>query len=240
MQRPTIILTFFCSGWAFAQNQSVRGKIQSEDGLPLDGATITVKGTKTATIANCEGAFVINVPSSASVLVISFVGFVTIEQSITGNNLDIFLKKDDRILSEVIVVGYRQSQKRNVSGSISRIRAKEIENQPVQSFKSALQGKAPGVVIENSNGKVRQGIKVRIRGTSSLFASSQPLYVVDGVPLTTTSQSDINTEPTNPLADLNPNDIESITSYYLTIGSKLSASIALTYSDYKTDTLLLC
>ena len=110
----------------------------------------------------------------------------------------------------MVVVGYGQSQKRNVTGSISRVTARDIENQPVQSFESAIQGKAPGVVVENSSGKVGQGIKVRIRGTSSLSASSQPLYVVDGVPMTTTSQSDINNEPTNPLIDLNPNDIESI------------------------------
>src|SRR5690606_28937704 len=137
-------------------------------------------------------------------------GFITAEQQVTGADMDFILQRDDRRLSEVVVVGYGQSQKRNVSGSISRVTAREIENQPVQSFESALQGKAPGVVIENSSGKVGQGIKIRIRGTSSLSASSQPLYVVDGVPLTTASQSDINNEPTNPLIDLNPNDIESI------------------------------
>ena len=163
-----------------AQNQSIRGKISAEDGRPLDGATITVKGTKIATVANSEGAFVMNVPSSARTLVISSVGYLTTEQSISGDNLEIVLKKDDRRLSEVVVVGYGQSQKRNVSGSISRVTARDIENQPVQSFESAIQGKAPGVVVENSSGKVGQGIKVRIRGTSSLSASSQPLYVVDG------------------------------------------------------------
>ncbi|MEP7375945.1 MAG: TonB-dependent receptor [Chitinophagaceae bacterium] len=205
-----LFLLLFCGLWARTQNQAIRGKVKSEDGRPLDGATITVKGTKIATVANSEGAFVMNVPSSNSTLLISSVGFVTVEQTISGDNLDIVLKKDDRRLSEVVVVGYGQSQKRNISGSISRIAAREVENQPVQSFESALQGKAPGVVIENSSGKVGQGIKVRIRGTSSLSASSQPLYVLDGIPLTTASQSDINNEPTNPLADLNPNDIESI------------------------------
>lgn len=205
-----LCIFLFCSLWSLAQSQVVKGKIVSEDGRPLDGATITLKGTKTATVANSDGAFVINVPASGKTLVISSVGFVSVEQAITGSELDIVLKKDDRRLSEVVVVGYGQSQKRNVSGSISRIAAREVENQPVQSFESALQGKAPGVVIENSSGKVGQGIKVRIRGTSSLSASSQPLYVLDGIPLTTASQSDINNEPTNPLADLNPNDIESI------------------------------
>ena len=211
MKRRIFLLFSFlvCSLLGIAQNQTVRGKVSSDDGRPLDGATINVKGTKIAVVANSEGIFSMSVPASAQVLVISSVGFLPEEQNISSD-MNIVLKKDDRRLSEVVVVGYGQSQKRNVSGSISRITAREIENQPVQSFESALQGKAPGVVIENSSGKVGQGIKVRIRGTSSLSASSQPLYVVDGIPLTTTSQSDINNEPTNPLIDLNPNDIESI------------------------------
>lgn len=195
---------------AIAQSQVIRGRVTSEDGKPLDGATVTLKGTKTATITNTDGVFTLTVPSATGTLTVSSIGHVPTEYNFSGNTADITMQKDDRRLSEVIVVGYGQSQKRNVSGSISRIAAKEIENMPVQSFESAIQGKAPGVVIENSSGKVGQGIKVRIRGTSSLSASSQPLYVVDGVPLTTASQSDINNEPTNPLSDLNPNDIESI------------------------------
>lgn len=195
---------------ALSQSRAIRGTVKAEDGRPLDGATITIKGTKTAVVANSEGVFTLNVPASATMLVVTSIGYVTAEQAITGNDVEVILRKDDRRLSEVIVVGYGQSQKRNVSGSISRIAAREIENQPVQSFESAIQGKAAGVVVENSSGKVGQGIKVRVRGTSSLSASSQPLYVVDGVPMTTTSQSDINNEPTNPLVDLNPNDIESV------------------------------
>lgn len=208
-----MLLLLVCMGswsWSIAQNQVIRGKVLSEEGRPLDGATITLKGTKTVTVANAEGNFAITVPSGSPTLVFSSIGYLPTEQTASGGTIDIVLKKDDRRLSEVVVVGYGQTQKRTVSGSISRIAAREIENQPVQSFESAIQGKAPGVVIENSSGKVGQGIKVRIRGTSSLSASSQPLYVVDGIPLTTASQSDINNEPTNPLMDINPNDIESI------------------------------
>ena len=186
MKRRILLLFSFivCSLLAISQNQTVRGKVSSEDGRPLDGATINIKGTKIAVVANSEGVFSMNIPSSAQVLVISSVGFITTEQNISSD-MNIVLKKDDRRLSEVVVVGYGQSQKRNVSGSISRIAARDIENQPVQSFESALQGKAPGVVIENRSAIVGQGIKVRIRGTSSLSASSQPLYVLDGIPLTT-------------------------------------------------------
>jgi TonB-linked SusC/RagA family outer membrane protein len=210
-RRYLLVLAFFgFSLYAIAQNQVVTGKISSDDGRPIEGATVNLKGTKTTVIANGAGVFSITVPSASGTLVVSSVGFLPVEQPITGNNLNIVLKRDERRLSEVVVVGYGQAQKRNLSGAISHISAREVENQPVQSFETALQGKAPGVVIENSSGKVGQGIKIRIRGTSSLSASSQPLYVLDGVPLTTASQSDINNEPTNPLADLNPNDIESI------------------------------
>src|SRR5690606_14696266 len=119
--------------WAIGQVQ-VRGTVQSDEGRPLEGATVTIKGTKIATIANSEGVFVIEVPSSSSTLVISSVGFLTKEQPASSNVMDIILRKDDRRLSEVVVVGYGQSQKRNVSGSISRVVGREIENQPVQSF----------------------------------------------------------------------------------------------------------
>ena len=194
-----------------AQNQVIKGHVTDQDSRPLERATINVAGTKTTVISNSEGAFSISVPATAKTLIFSSVGYNTLERAIDGNNLvNVVLTKKDKSLDEVVVVGYGQSQKKAVTGSISKVGAKEIENQPVQSFESAIQGKAPGVVIENSSGKVGQGIKVRIRGTSSISASSQPLYVIDGVPLTTASQSDINNEPTNPLIDLNPNDIESI------------------------------
>ncbi|MEP7143527.1 MAG: SusC/RagA family TonB-linked outer membrane protein, partial [Ferruginibacter sp.] len=193
-----------------AQNQVIKGHVTDQDSRPLDRATINAAGTKVTVVTNSEGAFSITVPSTSKTLVISSIGYSPLEKVIDGDNLNIILTKKDKSLDEVVVVGYGQSQKKAVTGSISKVASKDIENQPVQSFESAIQGKAPGVVIENSSGKVGQGIKVRIRGTSSISASSQPLYVIDGVPLTTASQSDINNEPTNPLTDLNPNDIESI------------------------------
>ncbi|HUM67037.1 MAG TPA: carboxypeptidase-like regulatory domain-containing protein, partial [Chitinophagaceae bacterium] len=93
--------------WAIGQVQ-VRGTVQSDEGRPLEGATVTIKGTKIATIANSEGVFVIEVPSSSSTLVISSVGFLTTEQPASSNVMDIILRKDDRRLSEVVVVGYGQ------------------------------------------------------------------------------------------------------------------------------------
>jgi TonB-linked SusC/RagA family outer membrane protein len=192
-----------------ASAQVITGTVHDEQGTPVEGATVQGKGTSTVVAADGDGQFSINIGSDTKQLVVSAVGFETVEVPATAG-IAVQLRRSQGPLNEVVVVGYGQSQKRDVSGSISKVLGREIENQPVQSFESSLQGKAPGVVIENSSGKVGQGIKVRIRGTASISASSQPLYVIDGVPLTTASQSDINNEPTNPLVDLNPNDIESI------------------------------
>ncbi len=102
-------------------------------------------------------------------------GFETIEEKISGNNVVITLKKQNTDLNEVVVVGYGQSEKREITGSISKVGSQLLKNRPVQSFESALQGRAAGVVIENTSGKVGQGIKVRIRGTSSISASASPI-----------------------------------------------------------------
>lgn len=212
MRNFILLLTFTVGLFteSLAQRKDVAGTVTDENGQPVARATVQLKSSTTAVFTGEDGSFSINVPSNATTLVVSSVGFETIEQPITGNMLSISLRKTNTNLNEVVVVGYGQSQKRDITGSISKVNAQLIENRPVQSFESALQGRAAGVVIENTSGKVGQGIKVRIRGTSSISASSQPLYVVDGIPLTTASQSDINNEPTNPLIDLNPNDIESV------------------------------
>jgi TonB-dependent SusC/RagA subfamily outer membrane receptor len=119
------------------------------------------------------------------------------------------MSASEKSLNEVVVVGYGTATKKNVSGSISKIAGKEIANFPAPVLNLHCR-QGTGVVVESGSGKVGQGIKVRIRGTSSISASSQPLYVVDGLPVTSTSQSDPNNEDTNPLADINPNDIESV------------------------------
>jgi len=209
MKNISLLLAFFLlasTGWS--QTATITGQVRNAQGQPVPFATITVAGTSTAVSANENGEFTIAAASDAT-LQVSAAGFQSQDVAV-GNQTELLITLENSNLNEVVVVGYGQAQKRNLTGSISKVLSREIVNQPVQSFESALQGKAAGVFIENSSGKVGQGIKVRIRGTSSISASSQPLYVVDGVPLTTSSQSDINNEPTNPLIDLNPNDIESV------------------------------
>ena len=112
-------------------------------------------------------------------------------------------------MSEVIVVGYGTKIKRDVTGSIAKVGAKEIGNTPITSFEGALQGRAAGVFVEQQNGKLGQGIKIRVRGSASVSAGNEPLYVLDGIPLITTNLS-ANGAATDPLSDINPNDIESV------------------------------
>jgi TonB-dependent starch-binding outer membrane protein SusC len=200
-----LILSFAVAG----QNQALSGKVFNEAGESIAGATVAASESQ-QTLSGTDGSFILTVDASVKRITVSAKGYITQQVRLSGTVQNIVLEKSIEQLNEVIVVGYGQAAKRDVSGSISKIRGKEIENQPIQSFESALQGKAAGVVIENSSGKVGQGIKVRIRGTASISANTQPLYVLDGVPLTTASQSDLGNEPTNPLTDLNPNDIESV------------------------------
>jgi len=194
------------------QHGTITGKVtDARDGSALPGVTVQVKGTTLGTATQPDGTFKIDLPNGATTLIFSFVGFGTQEVNVGDRrNINVSMSTSDKDLSEVVVVGYGTQVKRDLTGSVAKVGAREIENFPAPSFESALQGRAAGVVIESGSGKVGQGMKVRVRGTSSISAGSQPLYVIDGMPVISESQSDINNDNTNPLADLNPNDIASV------------------------------
>lgn len=215
MRKVLLLATVLCLllfNYSYAQDKVVRGTIKdAKDNAPLPGVTVKVKGTNTGTVSTGDGTYQLNLPEKATALIFSFIGYADQEVPVNGRSqIDVSLGSGNKDLSEVVVVGYGTQVKRELTGSISKVSAAEIENFPAPSFESALQGKAAGVVIESGSGKLGQGIKIRVRGTSSIGASSQPLYVIDGIPLASGSQSDVNNEPTNPLADINQNDIESI------------------------------
>lgn len=203
----SLLLLFSLS--AQAQTREITGKVTDQkDGSPLIGATITVKGTTISTATGPDGSFRLTVPADAKLLIISSVGFVQKEAAVT-DNLSVALGAGDNSLSEVVVVGYGTKIKRDLTGSVAKVGAKELGNTPATSFENALQGRAAGVQVEQQNGKLGQGIKVRIRGSASVTGGNEPLYVVDGIPVTTTNLSS-NGAQTNPLSDINTNDIESI------------------------------
>lgn len=192
-----------------AQTRQISGKITDQkDGQPVIGATVTVKGTEISTATGTDGSFTLSVPANATTLVITSVGYKNQEVAIT-DNISVSMVQGDNSLSEVVVVGYGTKIKRDLTGSVAKVGAKELNNTPATSFESAIQGRAAGVLVEQQNGKLGQGIKVRVRGSSSVTAGNEPLYVVDGVPVVTSNLSS-NGAQTSPLADINTNDIESI------------------------------
>lgn len=209
--RILVLLGLLMSISAFSQQlRTVTGKVTDlKDGSPLAGVTVKAKGQTQVTATGADGTFTITIPAATEALQFSYIGYGDLEVPVS-DKMAVIMSASEKSLNEVVVVGYGTATKKNVSGSISKVSGKDIANFPAPSFESALQGKAPGVVVESGSGKVGQGIKIRIRGTSSISASSQPLYVVDGLPVTATSQSDPTNDPTNPLADINPNDIESV------------------------------
>lgn len=190
-------------GYSAIAQKVVTGKVtdsKSSEGLP--GVTVSVKGSATATSTGADGSFSITAPSDNSILVITYVGYATQEVSARNNNINITLVEGTSDLSEVVVVGYGTTIKRELTGAIGKLKGEQVRNMPVPNLNQALQGRVAGVFVESQNGKVGEAIKVRIRGSGSVNGSNQPLYVVDGIPL---AGGAIGAAA----ADINFNDIES-------------------------------
>ncbi len=205
----SFLASFLMIGVAIAQNTTVSGKVTDESGAPIAGASVLVKGTKTGVNSDAQGNFSIAVQAN-KVLEVIAVGYESRQVSTNAKSFLIVLKQDVRSLSEVVVTGFGGSLiKKELTGNIARVKGKDIEYMPTPSVDAALQGKAAGVFVNSQSGKLGQAVTVRIRGNSSISASSQPLYVLDGIPVTSQDQSTYGGDM-NPLTDLNPNDIESI------------------------------
>ena len=191
----------------FAQESTLSGKVTDMGGLPVPGANIIVKGTTISAQTNFDGDFTINA-KKGQILIVSFVGMKTVEISGSSSML-IKLGDASNQLETVVVVGYGTQSKKKLTDNIARVTAKDIQQIPVSNVQNALVGKLAGVQITQTNGKVDGGINIRVRGAASISAGTQPLYVLDGIPLVTTNESS-NGAPTNPLLTLSPNEIESI------------------------------
>ena len=195
---------------AFAQGRVVTGTVTSlEDGMGVPGATVLVKGTTIGTATDIDGKYSINIPAGSNVLVFTFVGLTSQEVNIGNRStINVALESDVTALSEVIVTGYGTQPKREVTGAVSSVKGDAIQNLPLQSFDRALQGRASGVQVRSSNGLPGGAVNIRIRGVGSVNAGNEPLFIVDGVQLN--NQSNASFTQSNPLAFLNPNDIESM------------------------------
>jgi len=208
-----IIIAWFSLTGASAQQHVITGKVKStEDGQELPGVSVVVKGTAIGATTDTNGNYTLDVPANGTTLVFSFIGMVTQEIEIAGRTtIDVFLVNDVKQLSEVLVVGYGTQDRESITGSITRVKGSDIQNLPVTTYEQALQGRTPGVQISSASGELGSVMKIRVRGASSVTANNQPLVVIDGFIVTANDQTNfVDNNTSNPLADLNPNDIASV------------------------------
>ncbi|UBM60748.1 TonB-dependent receptor [Marinilongibacter aquaticus] len=183
----------------------ISGKVLDEKGEPLPGATVLEKGTSNGTQSDVEGNFSLEVSNTQAVLVVSYLGFRDKEVEVGNQSiLNITLSEDLANLDEVVVIGYGTARRKDITGAVASIKPDEALKTPSNNFIHSLQGRAAGVNIKSSDNAPGGGIRVRIRGTSSIGSGSQPLYVVDGFPLP------VGLNDANPLNSLSDSDIESI------------------------------
>lgn len=193
--RLLLILLAFAASSAVAQ---ISGTVRSDDGAVLPGVSVLLKGTTNGTSTNADGQYTLNAPSN-STLVFSFVGFLPQEVTVGNRSkIDITMQSDAAALEEVVVVGYGAQKKSQTTGAISQISSKEITEMPITNLGQALQGRAAGVDVSQSGSKPGSAPRILIRGRRSFNAGNDPLYVVDGIPLSAGYE------------DMNPNDIQSI------------------------------
>lgn len=186
-----------------AQNITIKGTVSAADG-PIIGATVKVKGAQGGVVTDFDGNYSISAQSNAT-LVFSYVGYVTKEVKVGGKRLiDVTLEEDETLLNEVVVVGYGTMRKSDSTGAVTQADNKAFEKSVSTSIDQVLQGRAAGVQIQANTGTPYGSSTIRIRGTNSLNASSQPIFVIDGVIIDSDGGDDGNS---NPLAGINPSDI---------------------------------
>jgi TonB-dependent SusC/RagA subfamily outer membrane receptor len=203
------LILFVISGMAYAQTRTISGVVTGKsDGLPLPGVSIIVQGTRQGTQTGPDGSYSIKIGRGQS-LTFSFIGFTTQTLSPSSDRLNVALSGAASALNEVVVTGYGTQVRRDNIGSVAAVKGAAIADVPVQSFDQALAGRAAGVQITIPTGVLNSPPVFRIRGTNSISLSSQPLIVVDGQVVITGDVS-LTSSAGNALANINPNDIESI------------------------------
>lgn len=211
------LMTLLMSSHVMAQESIVTGTItDANDGSPLIGANVLVKDAGVGSIADTEGRYSVNVPKGKNVLVFSCIGYK--EQTITlkpgQRTLNVRMAEDTELLDEVVVVGYGTMKKSDLTGSVTSIKSDELMKTNPISINQSLQGRIAGVQVNQNDGAPGAGVSIQIRGANSFSTSTEPLYIVDGIPFTTSGTpgtgKDGMLQTTNPLSAINPADIESI------------------------------
>ena len=175
----------------------VSGTVKDQTGETIISASVMVKGTTIGTVTDFDGNYTIDVPDDAKVLVFSYIGMKTQELTITGNVMNVVLSENSEVLEEVVVTGYGTPKKRDVVTSVASVGAEQLKDIPVTSAAEALQGKLSGVTVTTTEGSPDADVKIRVRGGTSLTQSNDPLYIVDGMPVSS-------------ISDIAPSDIASM------------------------------
>lgn len=219
MKQLKMMLLFLFLGFQSYAQIRVTGKVSDTEGVTLPGVNVLIKGTTKSTITDINGNYSIQVPNEETVLRFSFVGFKNQFRKVgTKKVMDIILKTSTEALDEIVVVGYGEVRKRDVTGSISKVKESDNVARQYSSVDALLQGRSSGVQVVSNPGSPGGAVSVRIRGTNSLRGNNEPLYVVDGVIISSAGEDvlDASTDanelqsPQNGLTGLNPRDIESI------------------------------
>lgn len=219
----SLLIPLLFANIAFAQDRTITGSVKAGDGEPLIGVTVSAKDQNGGTQTDMDGSFTLEVDEDTKMLILSYVGYENQELTLTGaSSYNVVMKAGSSGLDEVVVVGYGTQRQKDLTGSVSSITAEKFNQGAVLSPQQSIQGKMAGVNISQNSGKPGGSNTIRIRGGTSLTGSNDPLYVIDGVPISTSAgvaQANIrgngtdvfDQEPTNPLMTINPEDIESVT-----------------------------
>ncbi|MDF2188116.1 TonB-dependent receptor [Paraflavitalea sp. CAU 1676] len=201
-----VILVLLGAMNVIAQNKQVSGKVLSPDNKPLAGVTVQIKNANLFTTTADDGSFTLQTTNDRVVLRFSMVGFLQQELTVNaGSPVTVSLKEEVKDLADVVVVGYGTQRKTDLTGAVSSMRGDKLREMPVVSVEQAMQGRMPGVQVQQTSGQPGAGISIRVRGVSSIAGGNEPLYVIDGLP-----QFNDDVRGANGLATINPSDIESI------------------------------
>jgi TonB-linked SusC/RagA family outer membrane protein len=199
LRRVSLLAVFLLIAFSSFAQVNIKGKVADPDGKPLAGATVQVKGTETKTVSDADGVFQISAPSAQSTLTVSYIGYDPLDVALDNKTeINISLKVSANAMSDIVVVGYGTRKRVEVTGATSSISGDNLRSVPTTNLTQALQGRLAGVEVTPSGFRPGNGSSIRIRGNRSLSASNDPLYVVDGFPVSYT------------IDDMNPADIESI------------------------------
>ncbi|MDV6166894.1 TonB-dependent receptor [Flavobacterium sp. DG1-102-2] len=223
----SFMLILFCSLGSLQAQNKVTGVVKDPTGLTIPGANVSVKGGTASVATNIDGEYSIDVPENGT-LIFSFIGFTSQEVAVKGKKqINITLKEDAKELDEVVVIGYGTQKKDDINSSVSSIKTRDIENLKQTTVDQMLQGKAAGVSVTNNSGQPGSAASIRVRGTTSISGTNEPLYVIDGVPVSGdatgksmsgrpiagndfSSSGGAGNNAVSPLSMINPNDIQSI------------------------------